>query len=83
MQLHINALLGQILSPTFHSLLHDAARASKPAPLISNEYTGSIEDVVKRRVKEGRYDDVVPLEKGHKQTDPDAGEEGGIAHGWG
>ena len=38
------------------SQLH--CRSSKPAPVITQEHTTSLEDVIRRRIKEEKYDDV-------------------------
>lgn len=46
-----NSLLG---------IVADVDRASKPQPLISQEYTSSLEDLIKKRIKDNKFDDVVP-----------------------
>jgi len=33
-------------------------RSSKPAPLVTQDFTYSLEDMIRRRVKEGRFNDV-------------------------
>ncbi len=38
----------------------DVEKASKPAPLITKEYTATLEDLIMTRIKDGRFDDVVP-----------------------
>ena len=45
--------------------------------MITQEYTCSIEDLVKRRVKESRYDDVVPPEGGEDAKNPSTQETAG------
>lgn len=37
-----------------------ARRSSKPAPVITHEFTSSLEDAIRRRIKDGRFDDVQP-----------------------
>jgi hypothetical protein len=34
-------------------------RSSKPAPIITKEYTSSIEELIIKRIKDERFDDVV------------------------
>jgi len=46
-----NSLLG---------LIADVERASKPAPVVSQEYTSSLEELIAKRIKSGNFDDVVP-----------------------
>lgn len=36
-------------------------RLSKPAPIITMEYTSTVEELIKFRIKEGRFDDVQVL----------------------
>ena len=38
----------------------DIERASKPAPLVTQEYTTSLEEMILQRIKDEKYDDVVP-----------------------
>lgn len=33
-------------------------RSSKPAPLVTQDFTSSLEDMIRRRVKEGAFNDV-------------------------
>lgn len=48
-----NSLLG---------IVADIDRSSKPAPIITQQYTDSIEDMIKKRIKEDNFDDIVPRE---------------------
>ena len=41
------------------SVVTDVERASKPVPIITQEYTVSIEDMIRKRISDGRFDDVV------------------------
>ncbi len=41
------------------SVITDVDRASKPAPIITQEFTTSIEDMIKKRITEGKFNDVV------------------------
>ena len=38
----------------------DIERASKPAPIVTQEYTSSLEDLIRQRIDDERWDDVVP-----------------------
>ncbi len=35
-------------------------RATKPAPLVTESFTETLEDCIARRIQEGRFDDVTP-----------------------
>jgi U3 small nucleolar RNA-associated protein MPP10 len=39
----------------------DVDRLSKPAPIITKEYTSTVEELIKARIKEEKFDDVQPL----------------------
>jgi U3 small nucleolar RNA-associated protein MPP10 len=40
----------------------DVERASKPTPIVTQEYTDSLEELILGRVKAGKFDDVIPRE---------------------
>jgi len=46
-----NSLLG---------IVADIDRSSKPAPIITQQYTDSIEDMIKKRIKDDNFNDVMP-----------------------
>jgi U3 small nucleolar ribonucleoprotein component len=48
-------------------------RASKPAPMITLEHTSSIEDMILKRIIDGKYNDVLPPIK-RKEKPEDAPE---------
>ena len=57
-------MMGEIKAPQRpeNSLLEidvDVDRSSKPAPIITKEYTSTIEDLIKHRIKDGIFDDVI------------------------
>lgn len=63
-----NSLLG---------LVADVERASKPAPVVSQEYTSSLEELIVKRIKDANFDDVA-LKKVHENNlvvDSDGGNE--------
>ena len=41
-------------------------RASKPTPIITQEYTSTLEDMILQRVKDGNYNDVIPRDAREK-----------------
>eukprot|EP01036_Dinobryon_divergens_P025832 gene25832-34420_t len=48
-------------------LAADIERASKPAPVVTQEHTSSLEDLICRRIKDGAFDDVLPPEQQPRQ----------------
>ena len=38
----------------------DVEKASKPAPIVTQEYTNTLEDMITRRITEQKFDDVIP-----------------------
>jgi U3 small nucleolar RNA-associated protein MPP10 len=38
-------------------------RASKPAPVATEEFTSSLEELIIQRIKDEKFDDVIPREK--------------------
>mmetsp|Transcript_116521 Transcript_116521/g.228626 ORF Transcript_116521/g.228626 Transcript_116521/m.228626 type:complete len:690 (+) Transcript_116521:28-2097(+) len=45
---------------SFLSLHADIERTSKPAPIVTQAFTSSMEEMIKRRIKEGNFSDVLP-----------------------
>jgi len=41
------------------SIVADVEKGSKQVPIISQEYTSTLEDLIKKRIKDNQYDDVV------------------------
>eukprot|EP01041_Mallomonas_annulata_P006233 gene6233-12624_t len=46
-------------------------RASKPRPLITQEHSNSLEDLIRKRIKDDKFDDVVPLRPTQLLEKPD------------
>jgi U3 small nucleolar ribonucleoprotein component len=57
---------------SFTCISYVVYRASKPVPVITQDYTNTLEEMILKRVKEGKYDDVVPREmKSRTEVKPD------------